>query len=200
MEYTLYHSYTSAYVRKVCVLLHELDLMKKTKILPGLSDDAKKNHPNPLVKIPTLITEDCGPIFDSTVICEYLDLKHAKGKFFPVEFDIRIKTLKLHSLSAGMIDATVACFYEEKKPTDLQNAALIFNQEQKIRNALSALEAELDFIKSNWNIASINTAVAIDYINFRKAEINIASKFKKLHQWSEQLDYPSLKLTVPKIV
>ncbi len=195
MKYKLYHSPTSPYTRKVLVLLHELDLLNSVNIVAGLSPDSIASHPNPLIKIPTLVTPDKLVLYDSTVICEYLDLKYSPYKYFPNKFDLRIKTLLLHSLAVGVMDAALTCVYEERRDAKIRSNEVFIHQKIKIVKALSYLNNETKFLADNWNIASISVAVAWDYAMFRlKKKIDFTQDYANLINWREGLKGQKISL------
>ena len=83
----LHYNPASPYVRKVRVLAFETGLMGDIELvsvtLTPTSPDAKLCSDNPIGKIPTLVREDGGPLYDSRVICEYLDSLHDGARMFP---------------------------------------------------------------------------------------------------------------------
>src|SRR3546814_19192208 len=84
----LYHSPASPYVRKVMVQAQETGLLDKIEVVPvtttPMAPDAKVAAANPVKKIPALVTDDGMTLFDSPVICEYLDsLSNGARMFSP---------------------------------------------------------------------------------------------------------------------
>ena len=111
----LYFSPFSPYVRKCLVTAHELGLDQRIELLPcaahPVQRDAKLVADNPLGKIPTFFSDDGLVLFDSRVICEYLnDL--GQGSIFPPAGRARWEALTLHSLADGMLDAALLIRYE----------------------------------------------------------------------------------------
>src|SRR5450432_1079384 len=105
----LYWPASSPFARKVVVAAHEVGLGDRleltflrptpTKANPLLSKD------NPLSKIPVLILDDGTALFDSPVICEYLDSLHQGPKLVPASGGARWRTLKLQALCDGILDS-----------------------------------------------------------------------------------------------
>ena len=112
----LYFSPTSPYVRKCLVSAHELGLVDRIQLLAAnahpVQRDATLIASNPLGKVPTLLTDDGTPLYDSRVICEYLD-HLAGGSLFPRTGDARWAALTLQSLADGMLDAALLARYEQ---------------------------------------------------------------------------------------
>ena len=82
----LHWSPRSPYVRKVMVFAHETGLADRLELRRSVVGTAKVCiellPDNPLNKIPTLILDDGSPLYDSLVICEYLDRLHDGRKLF----------------------------------------------------------------------------------------------------------------------
>ena len=103
----LYFSPNSPYARKARIIAHELNLANRVEtIAVSLPADAKFREVNPLGKIPALVLDDSTAIFDSPVICEYLDTL-GNGTFFPREGASRWRALTLQALGDGLADAVV---------------------------------------------------------------------------------------------
>ena len=94
----LYWSPRSPFVRKVMVFAHETGLASRIETVktPVSSTAANRElmRVNPLGKIPTLVTDDGKVLFDSYVICDYLDGLHTGAKLIPQSPDIRWQTLR----------------------------------------------------------------------------------------------------------
>jgi len=105
----LRYSATSPYVRKVAVTLIETGLDKNVERIPTNVWDPNTDvgKDNPLGKVPTLIADDGTVLYDSPVICEYLDGLNKGKKLFPTEGEARWRALKLQALGDGMTDAGI---------------------------------------------------------------------------------------------
>ena len=112
----LYHTPTSPFVRKVLVAAHELGLTDRleTRFLrpvPTKADPAL-SAANPLSKIPALILEDGSALYDSAVICDYLDTLHAGPRLVPASGPLRFRALRQQALCDGILEAAILVFYE----------------------------------------------------------------------------------------
>src|SRR6185312_6226419 len=107
-----FYSPNSPYARKARIIIHELALSSRVEdVIVSLPADAKLRSVNPLGKIPALLLDDGSVIYDSRVICEYLDAL-GNGKFFPRaslfrEAEGRWRALTLQALGDGLADAVV---------------------------------------------------------------------------------------------
>ena len=111
----LRHNPASPYVRKVMVVAHELGLAGEIELIDTavspVTTNATLAGENPLMKIPALTTDDGEVLFDSPVICEYLDTVAGGGKLFPAG-KARWKALRQQALGDGILDALILCRYE----------------------------------------------------------------------------------------
>ena len=141
----LRYSPTSPYVRKVTVTALETGLHDRIERLPTDIREPRADFlaDNPLGKVPTLITDDGLPLFDSRVICEYLDSLHDGHKLFPVDVPARWRTLRLMALADGILDAAVLRRMETLRPEKEQSAAWIERQKAKVTRGLDMLEREV---------------------------------------------------------
>ena len=83
----LHHNIASPYVRKVMAVAIETGLEDRLepvgRMMTPVKPDADLVEDNPLGKIPCLVTDDGAVLYDSPVICEYLDSLHDGPKMFP---------------------------------------------------------------------------------------------------------------------
>src|SRR5258707_103437 len=73
----IYYSATSPFVRKCLVGAQELGLRGRIELVPATPHPVDRDRAviahNPLGKIPTLIADDGTVLYDSRVICDYLN-------------------------------------------------------------------------------------------------------------------------------
>jgi glutathione S-transferase len=123
---------------------------------------------NPLAKIPVLILDDGTQLFDSHVICEYLDSLMPSPTLFPAAGAERFNTLTLGALGDGMLDAALLLVYEKRfRPEDKWVQSWMDRQQVKIDGALDHLEK----IPPDWgahpDYGHITIACALGYLDFR---------------------------------
>ena len=139
----LHWSPKSPYVRKVMICAHELDLVHRLKLVRSVAAMLKPNpdimRDNPLSKIPTLVLDDGTALFDSIVICEYLnDL--AGGPLFPQERARKWQALRWHAFADGLLDILILWRNEREKEARLQQLLDAFAL--KTTASLAQLEKE----------------------------------------------------------
>ena len=193
----LYGTPVSPFARKAMVIAHELGL--KLDVLPRPDDAEEFRRINPLGKIPALVLADGSVIFDSPVICEYLN-QLGGGKFFPGNSVWRNssgkwKALTLQALGDGLADAAVAIMTENRQASP--NQAHIERQRTALLAGLDMLE-KVKFAEHP-TIGEISVACAIGYVEFRKVALDWRAARPKLSAWYDKFcDYPSMKATQPK--
>ena len=198
----LYYSATSPYVRKVNVCAIELGLDEKLERIftnPWEKDD-KLLADNPLSKVPTLITDDGIVLYDSPVICEYLDTVQGGGVLIPASGTEHWNVLRLQALGDGILDAAVLRFLERKRPNFQQSSEWDSIQQSAIQRALESLESKVNEWKADVTIGQIAVACALGYLDCRFAEDNWRQGQPGLTGWFETFaQRESMQATIPKI-
>ena len=154
---------------------------------------------NPLGKIPCLISEEGLALYDSRVICEYLDSRHSGHKLLPHEGPTRWIARRRQALADGICDASILCRYETfLRPKDRQWQDSIDGQTQKVHRALDRLEQEVETFPVLPDIGQIAVGVALAYRDFRFGYDNWRASRPALAAWYEGFaQRPSMQLTVP---
>jgi glutathione S-transferase len=201
----LYHSPTSPYVRKVMILIHEAGLLDRVELVRAagtpLDPGTLPVDHNPLGKVPVLETAD-GAIFDSRVICRYLDDLAGTGAY-PKDADIW-RTLTLEALADGILDAALLMVYETRlRPEKLRFAPWVEAQATKIIRVLDALEADwLGHLttprKGCPDMGTIAVGAALGYVDFRLAHLEWRAGRPGLAAWAAEFALrPAMVVTVP---
>ncbi len=196
-------SLASPYVRKVRIVMAEKKLDFSFVIEDVWSPETTINLSNPLGKVPCLIMEDGGAMFDSRVIVEYLDTMSPVGKLLPTSGRERASIKCWEALADGVLDAGIAVRLERTlRPLDKQSDAWVERQLLKVRNGLKSMShglGESPFCAgAHFSLADVAVGCALGWLAFRFPEIgwredhpNLARLFDKL---SER---PSFRDTVP---
>jgi len=196
----LYGSLTSPYVRKVRILVKEKSIDCEFVVeKPG---DAGTRFPqlNPLAKVPVLEMENDQAMFDSPVICEFLDCQ-SEGDFIPTAGEARWEVLRWQALADGIIDAVVAIFLENLRPEQSRMDEAIEKQQKKVANAISMLNGAVKtrdyLVGEEFTMADLAVGVALEYIDFRYPH-DWRSQFPELAFWVASISArPSFRETVP---
>lgn len=156
---------------KIAAALLGIDLEVIATDTNDANDPLRKD--NPLGKIPALIREDGGAVYDSRVILEYLDLKAGGGRIIPREPGARIEVLTLQALADGIMDAALLQVYEGRwRATDRQDAKWLEHQAGKVTRGLAVLESAppaLPKDSSGLDVGHIAVACALGYLDLRFA-------------------------------
>jgi glutathione S-transferase len=195
----LYYSLASPYVRKVRMTALELGLDDRLELVltdawtvtEGLPQD------NPLCKVPTLVLDDGTPLFDSPVICEYLN-SLAGGTLFPPDGPDRWTALRLQALADGLCDAAIARRLETLRPESLRSATWIARQQAAMVRALDALEGRIEELSGAVTIGTLAVATVLGYLDLRFAEDQWRVGRPRLAAWFVEAGRrPSFEVTRP---
>lgn len=193
----LRYSTTSPFVRKVHVVAIETGQIDKIELVKTNTADPASglNQHNPLNKVPALVLDDGATLYDSRVICEYLDAQ-AKGSFFPPAGPARWTALRRQALGDGMMDAGVLRMFESRRPDGQRSPDWDARQKTKLSQAVDALEA--DHLGPQLDIGTLAVAIALDYLDFRFKADDWRAKHPKLAAWHKSFSSrASLQKTLP---
>ena len=177
----LAYSPASPYVRKVmaCAFARGIDDRIELWIVPTV--DPTLVPVNPLSKVPSLVTPDGMSLYDSPVICEYLDSVGNAPGLFPATGPARWNALRQQALGDGIMDATQPRRREVALPLDEGRLTYIAQQKVKVARALDALEVET--LGALTNIGEIAIACALGYLDFRYPHEPWRPGHPKLEAW-----------------
>jgi glutathione S-transferase len=154
-----------------------------TNVAPHQASEAYQRE-HPLAKVPALVTDAGEVLYDSRVICEYLDAQHQGPKLFPASGEARWTALRRQALGDGVCDAAVLNRYETfLRPEEKRWDAWSEGQMRKVRGALAALEREADALGDGVDIGTIAIGCALGYLDFRYESEQWRAGHKKLAEW-----------------
>jgi glutathione S-transferase len=177
---------TSPYVRKCLVAAHQLGLHERIELLPSNAHPVQRDPTiiasNPLGKVPTFYTDDGQVLYDSRVICEYLN-ELARGKMLPAGGSARWVTLTLQSLGDGILDAALLARYEDAaRPQPLRWPEWRAGQLDKVETSLRHLDGQPALLEGV-NLGTIAVGCALWYLDLRFADIAWRDRFRAVAQW-----------------
>ena len=183
----LYFSHASPYARKVRMAALEVGLLDRTTLEVTDAWSATKGLPddNPLCKVPTLVLDDGTALFDSPVICEYLD-HLGGGSLFPPAGPARWQALRLQALGDGLCDAAVARRLETMRTDNLRSDSWIARQTAAMVRACDTLESWADDLSGSVTIGTLAVATALGYLDLRFADDTWRAGRPKLAAWFEE--------------
>lgn len=199
MTMKLHWSPKSPYVRKVMICAHELNVVEQIELIRSVAAMLRPNAQlmvdNPLSKIPTLVLEDGATLFDSAVICEYLN-DVAGGNLFPHGPE-KWTALRWHALGDGLLDALILWRNERERAMPLHELIEAF--ELKTRACLRQLEEEVDLLnEAPFSIGHVAIGCALGYLDYRFGDMGWRRLAPRLASWYEVTSArPSFQHTEP---
>jgi glutathione S-transferase len=177
----------SPFVRKARVLIAEAGIEDVTYVevtASPMGGEDRVNIANPLGKIPALVRDDGPTIYDSPVICRYLD-HHAGAGLYP---EARLwQVLTLEALADGIGDAAVGLTYEKRfRPEALWWPDWHEAQWVKVERALTALDQGwMSHLQGRLTLGQIAVGCAIGYLELRFGDRDWRSGRPALAAWYE---------------
>src|SRR5690554_2844840 len=196
-------SLTSPYVRKVRVVMAEKKLEYELVLDDVWAENAQINEHNPLGKVPCLIMDDQGSLFDSRVIVEYLDTLSPVSRLIPQNGRERAATKCWEAIADGILDAAVAIRVEStQRPAELRSEAWMQRQHNKINAALASMNEALGdepfCMGVNLSLADLAVGCALEYLDHRFPDIPWRAQHHNLLRLAEKLESrPSFASTTP---
>jgi glutathione S-transferase len=196
-------SLTSPYVRKVRIVMAEKRIEYHLDVEDVWSPDTRIQESNPLGKVPCLIMEDGGAVFDSRVIVEYLDTMTPVSKLLPPSGRERAEVRTWEALGDGLLDALILVRLEQtQRPAEQQSQKWIDRQLGKVHAGLAAMSGGLgDKAWCNghaYTLADIAVGCTLGYLDFRFAHIDWRDSYPNLAKLYEKLSArPSFAETQP---
>ena len=199
----LHWSPRSPFVRKVMIFAHETGLADRLErvrsVVAMTAPNAALMRDNPLSKLPTLVLDDGRALFDSAVICEYLDGLHAGAPMFPKAGPERWEVLRWHALGNGLLDMLVLWRNERDREPGRQLKELLDAFGVKTDSALAQLEKEAAALDAApFRIGHVAIVCALGYLDYRFPAFDWRSGRPRLAAWFAKVSQrPSVQQTVP---
>ncbi|HTH76695.1 MAG TPA: glutathione S-transferase C-terminal domain-containing protein [Trinickia sp.] len=180
-------SLTSPYVRKARIVLAEKKIDYQLVLEDVWAPDTTIYTFNPVGKVPCLVMEDGEPVFDSRVICEYVDTLSPVGKLIPQSGRERIEVRCWEALADGVLDAAVLIRLElTQREAGQRSEAWLARQRRKIEEGLDAMASGLAgkpwCANNHYSLADIALGCALGYLDLRIADLNWRDKHPNLEK------------------
>ncbi|MCC7038944.1 MAG: glutathione S-transferase [Burkholderiales bacterium] len=195
----LYYSPFSPYTRKCLVAAHELNVANRIEVV-AVSTGPTTPSPellqyNPLCKLPTLVVDDGVTLYDSRVICEYLN-EVGRGSLLPTGA-LRWDVLVRQALADGILDAALSSRYEDVlRPAEFRWNPWREGQMDKVRRAISHFEAITRSMVGCVDLGTIALGSALAYLDLRFADIGWRNAHPQLAAWFGEFERrPSMQAT-----
>ena len=198
----LHWSPRSPYVRKVMIAAHEMrlaDMLECVRTVVSPFAPAEELFAdNPLNKLPTLVLDDGTAVYDSRVVCEYLDGLHDGPKLFPAGGPERLQALRDQALGDGLLDVLMMRLVERLKPEEQRSPQIVASNERKTAAALDRLEADIGRLEARpFDIGHVAIGTALGYADFRFASDAWRDTRPRLAAWHKGFAERPSVLAVP---
>jgi len=200
---TLHWSPRSPFVRKVMIAAAELGLSDRIHcvrtIVGGTVPHLDLMRLNPLGKLPTLELPGGTVLYDSAVICEYLDGLHDGPKLFPAAGAARLLAARRHALGDGLLDTALQLLGERFRDAAIQSPPHMALWRLKLITGVDALEQEAESLAATpYGIGHLAIGVALGYLDFRFADLSWRSGHDRLAAWYETFHRrPAVQANLP---
>ena len=198
----VYYTSSSPFVRKVLVTGYELGFGERIEKLANsvnpINRDANIVALNPTGQVPTFIADDGEVLYDSRVICEYLDAQDGRHRIFPVAGPARWRALREQSMGDGLLDAALLARYESFfRPAEFRWQAWEDGQMAKIESSLQAIDKLAASFGDRFDIGPLTVACALGYLDFRFPTLGWRERHQSVAAWCKEVSArPSLQATV----
>ena len=196
----LFYSPTSPYARKCRVVARERglqDRIEETSLNP-YDDPGELQAKNPLGRVPALVLDDGMALFDSPVICEYLDGLGSAPALIPASGTERFRVLVAAALAQGMTDSALNVTMEGRRPEGERSPAAVARWEASILRGLDAMNDHLSGLPGDLTLGHVACGCALGYLDLRHGHLNWRGGREPLAAWFEAFNArPSMRETDP---
>ncbi len=196
----LYISPTSPYARKAWMMVLEKGLAEQVEIKPvnPWESPPELTVKNPLSQVPVLAIGSDQYVYDSRVICAYLDSLGEGPQLVPQEGMERMAVLRMEALADGMSDVAVNVFFARKGNGDNPDTPAIERQLGKIDAVLRVMQDELPQFEGKLNLGTIAYGAALGYLDLRYRELEWRKRVPELANWFKTMEQrPAMMITIP---
>lgn len=201
----LFYSPTSPFVRKVSVTAMEKGVNDRIERIDAAANPIDRDQRvvthNPSGKVPCMLTDEGMALYDSRVICAYIDSLSPEPALMPADAVDRMKAMTLEALADAILDAAVLCRYEvAMRPEEKRWNEWYRGQMEKITSGLDALEGKWrEVLAGPMTVGTIAVGCALGYLDFRFADMGWRETHPALAQWYATFGArPSMTETVPQ--
>jgi glutathione S-transferase len=181
----LFYSIASPYSRKVRVTAREKGLHDRIQLhaCVPLDNPPTLLHANPLGKIPALVLDNGIALYDSPVICEYLDSLDREQPLIPAHGDARWTVLRAQALADGLLDVAVAQVYEWRRPESERSPATLARWHAQMCRAVDEMAVQLGNLPPELNLGHIAFGCALGYLDLRFTDLGWRATQPALAAW-----------------
>ena len=195
----LYSSLVSAYSRKVRVVAMELELTSRMETIEQRPRDntAGFHAINPLGRIPVLVLDGGCALYDSPVICDYLN-SLVGGALIPHYGNARWNALRRQAIGDGILDIALPLRAELLRADSMRSTEAVERAQAAIDRTLDSLNGEFTTMHPTFDVGAIAIVCALAWLDFRLPDIRWRDRRSALRSWFTELySRPSFQATIP---
>ena len=188
----------SPFVRKTLVVVHEKGLADQIEVVEAhvFDPDDPIHQENPIGKVPSLVRDDGTVLYDSNVICEYLDSLGPGPMLIPVDGDARLVALRRNALGDGLSQAATWGKRERIRPEGEGSDTYIAYFDRTMSKCLAAANDEVAEFFEPPTLGEISIACALSYIDLRYPDLEWRQDNTALGGWYDVIcQRPSMLAT-----
>lgn len=163
----LFYSAPSPFAAKVRMAARICDLDLDLVVTDTSAEPADLLAANPLGKIPALVLDNGGVLYDSPVICEYFD-RLSGNLLIPQTTEAWLQAKRTEALADGTAEAAMAVLYEKRyRPEEKWHAPWMDKQWRRAGRGLDQLDAEIDSLPTTVGLGHVAVAAALGWLELR---------------------------------
>ena len=196
----LFWSPASPYARKVRAIAREkrLDGRIAETAVDVYADPDTLLAANPLGKVPALVLDDGAALYDSPVICAYLDATGPGTAMIPPDGAARWTVLRVEALADGVMDLALGIVLDGRKPEPERSPTTVARRRSQMQRALDRMGDDTQGLPTDVTLGHVACACALEYIDFRLPDIDWRVSRPALADWHLSIaDRASLRATAP---
>ena len=195
-------THTSPYVRKARIVLAEKKIEYEFVLDSPWEEGSGVPKLNPLGKVPVLVLDEDNTLFDSRVICEYLDNVSPNNRLMPQTNRERTQVKRWEALADGVCDAAANIVLEKRRQAGRRSAQFVEKQMEKVQRGVQAMAEDVGegawTHGNSFTMADIALGAALGYLSFRITDFHWREKYPNLSKLYDKLMLrPSFAETVP---
>ena len=195
----LFWSKASPYARKVRIVIREHQLLDQIEevTVDAFTDPPDLLQASPLGRVPVLLLDDGTGLYDSRVICAYLD-ELGGGGMVPSDPADRLSVMRAQALGDGTMDLAVSLALERRKPEGERTPTFVARWRGQLVRAVDAIAGQLPLLPRSFHLGHAAFASALGYLDFRHPDFNWRDGRPTLAEWYLEVGArPSLATTLP---
>lgn len=193
----LIYSPLSPFARKVRVVLAEKGMDRDVEGLVANPWDEPEalTRVNPISQVPALVLPDGSALYDSAVICAWLDARGGDPRLIP-EGPEHWLVRRAEAEADAIMENAVKLRLEALRPEAQRSPEQARRWARTIVRSLDALDRAGP--EGGLDLGEIALVVALDYIDFRQPELNWRDRRENLQaRWRRLASRPSFRATTP---